>query len=191
MKKKVTPVVFLEGKRLYLRPIEQSDVCAMQRYVNDPEIRCYLSNSYPISLFAEQAYAEKKMKHDPTDITLAICLKKGNRFIGLMGLHRIDYINRIATTGSVIGEKDEWNKGYGQEAKALLLEYAFDTLNLRKISSAAIEGNKRSIQHNIKCGYQIEGVLKKEFFKNGRYYDKVMLGIFKESWKKHKKQNGH
>lgn len=190
MKKKTTPVVFLEGRRLYLRPIESSDTPNLCRYVNDPQVRCYISNNFPVSLLSEQKYVEKKMEGNNSEVVLAICLKKGDRFIGIMGLHRIDYINRTATTGAMIGEKSEWNKGYGQEAKALLLEYAFDTLNLRKISSAAIAGNKRSIQHNIKCGYHIEGVMKKEIFKNGRYHDKVVLGIFRHTWQKHKKQNG-
>ena len=190
MKKKTKPIVFLEGKRLYLRPIESSDIPALCRYINDPEVRCYLSNNYPISLLAEQKYTEKKMEMSDSEVILAICLKKGDRFIGVMGLHKIDYINRTATTGAMIGEKSEWNKGYGQEAKNLLLTYAFNTLNLRKISSAAIAANKRSIQHNIKCGYKLEGVMKKEFFKSGRYYDKVILSVFKSDWAKFKKQNG-
>ncbi len=61
-----------------------------------------------------------------------------------MGIHRINWKDRTATTGAVIGEKAYWDKGYGSEAKMLVLDYAFNMLNLRKICSQVLAFNKRS-----------------------------------------------
>jgi RimJ/RimL family protein N-acetyltransferase len=84
----------------------------------------------------------------------------------------------------MLGAKEEWNKGYAQEAKMLLLEYAFQTLNLRKVCSAAFAENKGSIKHNLNCGYQIEGKRKKQFYRDGKYHDETILSVFKEDWLK-------
>lgn len=104
-----------------------------------------------------------------------------------MGLHKIDYVNGIAETGAMLGAKDQWNQGYGAEAKMLILEYAFLTLNLRKILSTTIAKNKGSIKHNQNCGYKIDGVRKKHFYRNGKYHDEVLLSVFKKDWLKLRK----
>ena len=88
----------------------------------------------------------------------------------------------IATTGALIGDKDYWGKGFGTDAKMILLDYAFNTLGLRKILSAVIDYNKRSLRYSLHCGYKIEGVRKKQIFRNGRFRDEFMLAVFKKDW---------
>ncbi len=185
MKKKL--VVFLQGKRVYLRPLDLGDVEDIQRYANDPEVRRYLSNVYPLSLYEEQEWVKKSSTRDIHDIVLAVVLKKGHKLLGCMGLHSIDYVSGTAKTGSMLGAKEEWNKGYAREAKMLLLEYAFLTLNLRKVCSRAFVDNKGSIQHNLNCGYKVEGILKKHVYRAGKYHDNVLLAVFKQDWLKVKR----
>jgi RimJ/RimL family protein N-acetyltransferase len=180
MKKK--HVIFLEGKRLYLRPLELSDASIVQKYSNDPEVRHYLSNVFPLSRESEEEYIKKVSAMDRGDIVLAVVLKKNHKLLGCMGLHKINYVSGLASTGSMLGAKEEWNKGYAREAKMLLLEYAFLTLNLRKVCSAAFAKNKGSIKHNQNCGYQIEAVLKKHHYRDGKYQDFVMLAVFRKDW---------
>lgn len=187
MKKKT--VVFIKGTRLYLRPLSIEDVPTIQRYANDPEVRHYVSNVYPLSLQEEKKWVEEAMKRDKEDILFVVCLKKSDKLLGLMGLHGINYVDGTASTGTLFGAKEEWNKGYAQEAKMLLLEYAFLTLNLRKVCSAAFLENKGSIQHNKNCGYVVEGILKKHWYRDGTYHNKVLLSVFKKDWMKIKKQN--
>lgn len=42
--------------------------------------------------------------------------------------------------------------------------------------------NKRSLRYAQKCGYQKEGILKNEVYKKGRYYDVVLLAVFKKDF---------
>ncbi|MBP6857671.1 MAG: GNAT family N-acetyltransferase [Candidatus Pacebacteria bacterium] len=185
--KKKTPVIFLQGKRLYLRPLDLSDLSLVQRFVNDPDVRKYLSSTYPLSKGDEEEWIKRVSSRNPNNIVLAVVLKKDNKFLGTMGLHRIDYVSGIACTGSMLGAKEEWNKGYAREAKMLLLEYAFMTLNLRKICSDAFAKNKGSIKHNQNCGYKVEGVLKRHHYRDGKYHDQVLLSVFKRDWLKLRK----
>lgn len=73
---KEKPVVFLSGKRLYLRPLSKDDVPTITRYANDPEVRMYLSNVYPLSLSEESEWVERKMKRDIHDMIFCVYVSK-------------------------------------------------------------------------------------------------------------------
>ncbi|OYX17264.1 MAG: hypothetical protein B7Z09_06930, partial [Brevundimonas diminuta] len=66
----------------------------------------------------------------------------------------------------------------------LTLKHLVHELGLRKICSAAIAYNKRSLAYSKKCGYVVEGVLKEHILKGGTYWDEVLLAAFRKGWKK-------
>ncbi len=181
-KEKLPPIVFRNGKRLYLRPVAKEDLPRITRWINDPEVTHYLKVSFPLPLEAEEQWFEKLIENKDKDVVVAIVLKKTDALIGLTGLHRIDYRNGLATTGSVIGEKSCWSKGYGTEAKMILLEYAFNTLNLRKICSIVYDFNGRSKRCLQKCGYREEGRRKEHQYRNGAYRDEFLMAVFKKDF---------
>lgn len=187
---KKEPVVFLKGKRIYMRPVELADAPVLQRYANAPDVRQMISNQFPHSLISEEEWIKKISKDSTKEVVLAIVLLETDQVIGVMGLHSINWKDRTATTGALIG-KEEWRgKGYGTEAKMLFLNHAFNELNLRKICSVALEFNKLSLGFNAKCGYKEEGRQKKHVFVNGGYSDLVLTAVFQEDflplWKVYK-----
>jgi RimJ/RimL family protein N-acetyltransferase len=189
--KKLPSVVFLKGKNVDLRPVMKSDVPHLVRWFNDPEVRYFLEAYLPQMEQDEEKWVEGLSKDKKENIVLVI-LTKASKPIGVMGIHNIRWRDRVATTGASIGEKEYWGKGLGSEAKMLLLDYAFNTLNLRKICSNAIAYNERSIRYSLKCGYQEEGRLKAHIFRAGEYHDLVQLAIFRDGfgsvWEKYKKR---
>lgn len=174
------PVIFLRGKRVILRPLSERDVPQLTRWINDPEVRQFIKNTFPMPEGAERDWVESLKKRSSTDIVLGIEIK--GKHIGNMGLHGIDWKNQIATTGALIGEKEYWGKGYGTDAKMTLLNYAFNTLNMRKIMSRVYSFNERSLAYSLHCGYKEEGRLKQQRFANGQYWDEIILGLFKSDW---------
>jgi RimJ/RimL family protein N-acetyltransferase len=173
-------IVFLKGKITTLRPVSENDVPLFVRWINDPEVRQFILRTFPLTEGEEKEYVASLAKKSNQDMVLVIEVK--GQPIGLMGLHRIDWVSRVATTGAIIGEKQFWGKGYGTDAKMALLDYAFNTLNLRKIMSAVKAFNARSLAYSLHCGYRVEGRLKRQFFVNGRYWDEIILGLFKNQW---------
>jgi len=181
METKVERVVFLKGQKTILRPPnKETDLKKCLKWINDPEVNQYLQLFLPTSQVGEEAWFDKLYK-DEHDISFAIETLKGE-LIGFMGLHRINWKDRVATTGAFIGEKEYRGKGFGSDAKMALLNYAFNGLDLRKICSTVIAFNKRSVAYSLRCGYKIEGRLKRHIYKKGRYYDQIMLAVFKEKW---------
>ena len=127
-------IVFLKGHRVILRPPNKAaDLDTCLRWINDPEIRQFITLIFP-TLKEEEAEWFDNLKNNKNGVQLGIEAIEKNKFIGLMGLHNIHWQNRTATTGALIGEKEYWGKGFGTDAKMHLLNYAFNTLNLRKIN---------------------------------------------------------
>ncbi len=176
-------MIFRKGKKVGLRPILEEDITLFHSWINDPEVSQYMSVFGPCSLEIEIEWFKRVSKNCngkiSNDYTFALIDLKNNKLIGSMGIHNIDFINRTGTTGAMIGDKNYWSKGYGSEAKKLLLEFAFNELNLRKIYSEVIGYNKRSLAYSEKCGYKVEARLPKHYYKKGKYWDKIILAIYK------------
>lgn len=183
----VQPNIFLDytsesfSTRVHLGLLESSHAPFLSFEMNEPEMRNYLlSNNFPVSMGSEEKWIESLYPND-TNIVLGIFLKESQTLIGVMGLHKISYIHGTSITGSWIGK--EWrNKGYGTEAKMLLLKYAFHILNLRKIQSAVMQANTRSAEYSKKCGYVEECRFEKQFFKDGQYVDEIFLAVYRDKW---------
>lgn len=189
----ISHAVFLRGKRIYLRPVEKTDIPKLYIWTNDYEgVLQFLTSRYPNLLEDEEAWYENQRKNKKTDVVFAIVRSDTNECIGIMGLHRIDYISGTAVTGSFIGEACNRSKGYATEAKMLVLHYAFNILNLRKICSHVFATNPRSIRALEKSGYTLEGILKEHRFVNGSYVDEHMFAVFRGSftplWEEFKKK---
>jgi RimJ/RimL family protein N-acetyltransferase len=178
-----THVIFLKGKRVILRPLEKTDAPILQVWFNDPEVMVFMNNSFPIALHEEEAWLsqDRRKERFPQNVVLGIYVE-GQGLIGTMGLHAINWIDRTAVTGTCIGNKDCWGKGYGTDAKMTLLNYTFNVLNLRKVNSHILDFNGRSQSFNKKCGYKEVGRLKAERFRGGTYCDEVILSVFREDW---------
>jgi RimJ/RimL family protein N-acetyltransferase len=172
--------IFRKGKRVNLRLLTEDDAPLITKWINDEEVNVNLIQFFPNYLESEIEWI-KSLKDNKKNIVFGIETTKG-KLIGVMGLHNINYIDRIASTGAFIGRKKLWGKGYGTEAKLILLEYAFNTLNLRRIFSSCIEFNDRSLNYQKKTGGKVEGRRKDKFFRKGRYWDEILLSVSREDW---------
>ncbi len=171
---------FLSGKMVNLRPFSKADIPTLTRWINDPGIRDFIAAYLPQTEKQEEEWFNKLGSSDK-NIVLGIETKDGT-LIGSMGVHEINWRDRVCSTGALIGEYEYWGKGYGTDAKMILLDYIFNRLNLHKVCSAVIEFNKRSLHYSLHCGYKIEGRKRKHIFCQGRYWTRIELGLFREDW---------
>lgn len=195
MKKKVETtnrVISLQGLKTVLRPVNvDHDLPFCLKWINDESINRFLKAKYPITEQAEREFLESIGKN-PNQIIFAIDTLETGEFIGLMSLNNIDWTSGVATTGSIIGNKDYWGQGYGTDAKMLLLHHAFHRRNLRRINSSTIAFNKRSAGCLLKCGYKEEGVRKSYYYRDGKYWDQILFRVFRGEfevlWKEYAKK---
>jgi len=179
------PIFFLRSARLYLRPLEPSDALHFQGWINNPETRKFICRQFPTDLESETGWIKNLSIGGelPKNIVLAIILNAENLLIGNIALHDIDWLNRRAETGMLIGPKEMRSQGYGYEAKELLLKYAFDTLGLHRVVSMVLASNPRSAACLKKNGYIEEGRQRNMYFRDGAWFDELIFGLLATDWR--------
>ena len=58
---------------------------------------------------------------------------KDGKLIGYFGIHRLEPHCRQGMLSAMIGDRDYWGGGYGTDALLLVIDYAFDWLDFRRI----------------------------------------------------------
>ena len=166
-----------EGPNVRLAPLDKAKHLENARlWMNDPEVTAWtLSGDFPMTLLAQEAWMDERSRAaDPTNISFAVETLAGEH-LGFSGLHQIDYRHGVATTGTMLGRKDLWGKGYGSEAAALRTRYAFEVLGLRLLQSGVMAGNTGSLHMLAKAGYKEVGRVPRRWWKRGAYRDEVMM----------------
>ena len=169
----------LRGTLVTLRPPDESDPARFVDWFADMEATRYLANRFGMSLAAEEEWF-KKTGESKDDVVWVI--EAESRAIGITGIHRIDWLNAHGLTGTFIGDKTAWRKGYGSEAMALRTEYAFRWLNLHKLSSGAFMENEPSKRALAKAGYREVGIQREESFREGRWHDHWLCELLRSDW---------
>jgi len=172
---------FLVGERIYLRPLDIDDLERCQRWINNPEITATLTMRFPMSKSQEESWISSHYK-DQSNIPLAIVVRNDDQHIGNCGLHSIDYVNRFAEFGIMLGEKSKWGKGYAPEAGRLIIDYGFKQLAMHRIYLHVYSHNKRAQRAYEKLGFIPEGILRESYFRDGRYYDTIIMAILASEW---------
>ncbi|MEX2426027.1 MAG: GNAT family protein [Thermomicrobiaceae bacterium] len=170
--------------RVYLRPFEVEDAGDLAEGSHH-ETDTFMERGRDLhSPIAFEHYIKELYEQQPTDgeVQFAVCLTETDECIGMIGLEFVDLINGVAETGSWFHKSAYRSKGYGTEAKHLILEYAFDRLHLERIISFVFESNTRSAAALAKQGYQPAGRLKYDDFKDGRYQDVLLFDLLREDW---------
>jgi len=174
------------GERVRLRPIERDDLPRFVGWFGDPEVRRHLALYLPFSLAQEERWFESLLGRleRQEDLVLAIETADGVH-IGNIGLHAIDWKNRVAELGIAIGEKAYWDQGYGTDAIRTLLDLAFGEMNLHRVFLRVDADNARGTRCYEKAGFRQEGTLREAVFKEGAYHDQYVMSILQPEFDVH------
>jgi len=168
----------LIGKLVRLRRFEKEDLERVLGWINDREVTRFLAARYPFSRAQEEDWIDRVSKQPPSEgLVLAIELLADSRHIGSIGLHDVHWEDCHASLGIMIGEKDCWGQGYGSDAIVTLLRFAFDEMNLHRVTLDVLTDNDRAIASYRKCGFVSEGTLRQAYYQEGRYRDLLTMGV--------------
>lgn len=103
-----------------------------------------------------------------------------DELIGDIQLANIDWKNRTATLGMCISKKEDRGKGYGTDACETIIRFAFDHLDLYRLSARTIEFNTAAKKMLEKNGFELEGKEKKATFRFGERHDRLIFGLLKD-----------
>lgn len=175
-----------KGKKIQLRPLKFTDKERSIIWRNDPAIRdLALSYRFPVTEAMEDNWYNKAMAgEDPTKVFFAIENCSDSKHIGFIHLYNIDYIASNSYFAITIGDKSEHGKGKATEAMHILFQFAFKHLNMHKINLEVASFNSKAVDLYHRFGFKKEGVLRKQVYISGHYYDKYCMGIFRDEYYK-------
>lgn len=172
----------IRGEKVLLRAIEPEDIRQLWEWTQDEETMRLRDYPAPPSSLAE---AEKEYENsigNPSDnLRLAIVTQDGE-LIGEESLRNIEHRSGIADFTIAIGNKAYWGRGYGSDATRCLMKYAFDQLNLHRVTLYVHNFNERAIRAYEKCGFRREGLLRESYYLDGGYSDVVVMGLLRDEF---------
>ncbi len=171
-----------------LRPLEEEDLTFVHQLDNNASVMRYWFEE-PYEAFVELTDLYHKHIHDQSERRFVV--ESNGTKAGLVELVEINHIHRRAEFQIII---DPIHQGSGLASRAakLAMEYGFSVLNLYKLYLIVDKENKKAIHIYSKLGFEIEGVLKQEFFIHGEYRDTIRMCIFQHQYlEKHKSFNNN
>ncbi len=170
------------GRLVRLATIDlEQDADHVARWNQDSEYQQLLSSG-PAGLWTPKQVREWFEKDPEQSYEFAIRTLAGDQMIGTVGLGGFEWVARNAWVGIGIGEREYWGKGYGTDAMDLILRFAFESLNLHRVSLDVFEYNRRAYLSYCKCGFKDEGRMRQWMQRGGERFDMIFMGILREEW---------
>lgn len=189
--------VRIEGKKVVLRDVSESDIAALWYWhfeCAEPEwMKWYtpfkkIEKSTKDEFFIEQTWdiAQSYKLVVPKKLAIEV----DGQFIGIVRRYWIDQSTNWLNIGICIYDPHYWSGGYGTEAFRLWIGYLFAQMDIVRLGISTWSGNERMIKLAKKQGMQHEGRIRKARLVNGRYYDSVNMGILREEWEQLEEKRG-
>lgn len=172
----------IKGKKVTLKAIEDTDLDLLNKWGNDPEIQYWLGGwHFPTS------------KNDIINWKTSLSVNSSNQrfsiytndlgLIGTANLVDIDWKNKNAFHGMLLGDIDIRGKGYGVDTVMAIMKYSFEELGLNRLDGSMIEYNFSSLKMYIdKCGWKEEGRQRNWYFRKNQFWDRIIVGITRDDY---------
>lgn len=169
----------LEGQNIYFKPLNTDDAQAIHSYASDENVKRFIGWPLMKTLEETHNYIEEMLRRETagTHLYASVVIKSTQEIIGTAMIFGFDHEAKHAEIGYVFHSK-HWGKGYGTETVALMNDFAFDTLKLRKLHARVVDANIGSARVLEKNGFKLEGLLKDYYFIDNTFYDLMLFGKF-------------
>ncbi|UIJ58063.1 GNAT family N-acetyltransferase [Amycolatopsis acidiphila] len=171
----------LTGPNVILRQLDGSHLDDVLKTVRDPEVRRLTGTHARFTEPLLARWLESRPEQDGR-ADWAVTHREDGRFLGDLALNDIDADNesaafRIALAPGAVG------RGYGTEATRLVLEFAFETVGLHRVSLEVYDFNSRARRAYEKCGFVAEGVLRDALCWEGKRHHAVVMSVLAPQWR--------
>lgn len=182
----ITPL--FEGERISLNPIDhEQDPDIAAGWTEDATYLRLLETEPARPLSAEQlkkkfAAIEKQIEEDKNEFYYTIRIREDNRLVGFVRLWMVSWTNGTGSLHIGIGNPDDRRKGYAREAIKLMIQYAFDELNLHHLSAMVPEYNQPAYRLFESLGFTLEVRRRQAFNRDRSRWDCLYLGLLRREW---------
>lgn len=189
------PTLTIVGERVALGPLRRDLIPDYTRWLNDFEvIRTLGTTPVPMTIEAETAWFERASANSAAPhftIYVRASWATGEQVydppvddetselawlaIGTTALNGIDWRNRTAEFGILIGAAGARGRGYGTETARLMLDYAFTALGLHSVMLRVHEYNLAGRRAYAKAGFTEFGRRRRAQWLGGKFWDTLYM----------------
>ncbi|NBU81322.1 MAG: N-acetyltransferase [Flavobacteriaceae bacterium] len=172
----------LLGKNIHLRALEPEDLEFVYAIENDENIWEVSNTITPYSKFLIRQYLDNAHQDifEAKQLRLVICKKEDAKAIGLIDLFDFDVKNKRAGIGIIIQNEIDRNNGFGKESLSLVINYAFEQLQLHQLYANIGSENKASEMLFTTFGFKKIGVKKDWNYTNNAFHDEAIFQLIKK-----------
>lgn len=165
------------GNKIRLRNKRLADARDDYAWQTDPELARLDAISLLSITFAQYLSDYASELRYPSSIRHQFAIETlEGKHIGNCAYYDINETKGEAQLGIVIGNRDYWDRGYGTDAVATLVNYVFCQTNLNRIYLKTLDWNERSQRCFKKCGFASYGRLIRDGFRF------ALMEINREQW---------
>jgi RimJ/RimL family protein N-acetyltransferase len=168
----------LIGEKVCLGPLVHGDAPFLFNWLNTADL-ARLNGSYRPSDQTKFDQWFAGVGGDPARVTFAIRQSGDLRLLGYLQVINMQPVSRVAEIGVLIGEPSAQGQGFGQEAISLAVDFCWRELNLQRLSLFVIGENPRAVGAYGKAGFEIEGVMRRAAYADGRFQDITVMGLLR------------
>lgn len=173
----------LTGNKVRLGAINGEDIDTIASwYANSDFLRYF--DKIPVYPKSRQELSEWIRESQSCNKSYSFAIRSIDKddMVGYIELSNIQWWNGVANLGIGIGETKHRGSGYGKEAMKLILDFAFEELNLHRIQLNVFSYNKGAISLYEKLGFSREGVYREFIHRDGQRWDMYLYGILRQEW---------
>ena len=174
----------IKVKKVNLCAVEKKDLRQLMHWRNNPDFRRYFREYRELNMQQQKNWYEEKVLKDSSTIMFSIRRPKDSSLLGCCGLVYISWPYKHADLSLYVGWRDSYidDHGYAEEACGLLLDYGFGELGLNKVWTEIYIFDKKKKRLYDKMGFHIDGVLRENYFYEGRFWDSYILSMLASEW---------
>ena len=171
-------------ERLYIRDTNFEDLALFAEW----EVNSAVTKFFTIS--DGRTYEDIVREHfereiDKTQKEFTICLKENDAAIGRIYISSInDHYDSLDISRIYIANPETRGKGYGEEALRLALKWAFEEMNVERVTLDHFSDNVIANSLYKKVGFVSEGTMRHCGKKNGEYVDLCLMSMLKNEYLK-------
>lgn len=158
-----------------LRRFTENDIEKKVEWINNPDNNEFLHYNIPLDVESTKKWFDN-VKDNKNRYDMIILYN--DIPVGVIGIINID--KKRGEYYITLGESEYKRKGISFAATKLILDYAFNILNLEKIWLCVDEKNIAARNLYEKVGFVLEGILRKDIFFKGEMINRCMYGIIRE-----------
>jgi RimJ/RimL family protein N-acetyltransferase len=174
----------LMGRDVLLREPTPADAGRLFEHVSDPHVTRFLAFDPPRTVEDTLQFVARceQYRREDREYVFVVASRATDEPLGVIGLRHVDLMLGTAQVGTWIRRAD-WGHGVNTEAKALLLDFAFDVLHLHRIEARIAVDNVRSRRAFEKLGAVYEAILRESFRKEGAVADQALYSLLEPEWR--------